>query len=119
MQWALNTTESRRLPEEHLASFPTGRSGVDDLALAAEGKAWVEQGTLEATVVSEPRRQITLEMLVRAIRDGAEPPLRTLIALNSYPPLEDPVRERKSNGCGEMSSGWTRGIPGCKKEFGK
>jgi hypothetical protein len=41
---------SRRPPEEHSARLPAGRSGVDDLA--EEGKAWVEQGSLVATVVS-------------------------------------------------------------------
>jgi hypothetical protein len=41
---------SRRPPEEQAARLPAGRSGVDDLA--EEGKAWVEQGSLVATVVS-------------------------------------------------------------------
>jgi ribose transport system substrate-binding protein len=61
-------------------------TGVD--GLAAEGKAWVDQGTLAATVVSLTTTQIALEMLVRALREGAQPPLRTLLDLNSYPPLE-------------------------------
>jgi len=61
-------------------------TGVD--GLASEGKAWVDQGTLAATVVSLTTTQIALEMLVKAVRDGAQPPLRTLIDLGSYPPLE-------------------------------
>jgi hypothetical protein len=64
----------------------TGPVRVDDLA--AEGKAWVNQGTLAATGRLITTTQIALEMLVRAIGDGAPPTLRALIDLNSYPPLE-------------------------------
>jgi hypothetical protein len=67
----------------------------------------VDQGTLAATVVSLSltTTQIALEMPVRAIRDGAPPPLRTLIDLNSYPPLERlSAKGREKNGGGEMSS---------------
>jgi ribose transport system substrate-binding protein len=61
-------------------------TGVD--GLAKEGKAWVDQGILAATVVSLTTTQVAVEMLVRAVRDGAQPPLRTLIDLASYPSLE-------------------------------
>ncbi len=74
-------------------------TGVD--GLAAEGKAWVDQGTLAATVVSLTTTEIALEMLVRAIRDGAQSPLRTLIDLGSYPPLEKLPAKRKKLAAGK------------------
>jgi ribose transport system substrate-binding protein len=61
-------------------------TGVD--GLIAEGKAWVDQGILAATVISLTTTQIALELLVRSIREGANPPPRTLIDLSSYPSLE-------------------------------
>ena len=61
-------------------------TGVD--GLQAEGKAWVDQGILAATVVSLTTTQVALQMLVRAMSSGAQPPFRTLIDLSSYPPLE-------------------------------
>jgi ribose transport system substrate-binding protein len=61
-------------------------TGVD--GLAAEGKAWVDQGILAATVVSLTTTEVALQMLVRAISNGTQPPLRTLIDLASYPALE-------------------------------
>jgi hypothetical protein len=63
--------------------------------LAAEGKSWVDQGILAATVVSLTTTHVALPMLVRAIRDGAQPPLRTLIDLASYPALEISAKARK------------------------
>jgi ribose transport system substrate-binding protein len=64
-------------------------TGVD--GLAAEGKAWVDQGIFAATVVSLTTTQVALELLVKAIATGTQPPLRTLIDLASYPPLKDLV----------------------------
>jgi ribose transport system substrate-binding protein len=61
-------------------------TGVD--GLAAEGKAWVDQGILAATVVSLTTTEVALQMLVRAISNSTQPPLRTLIDLASYPALE-------------------------------
>jgi ribose transport system substrate-binding protein len=62
-------------------------TGVD--GLPKEGKAWVDQGILAATVVSLTTTQVALEMLVRTISTGAQPPRRTLIDLASYPTLEN------------------------------
>jgi hypothetical protein len=62
-------------------------TGVD--GLPAEGKMWVDQGVLAATVVSLTTTEVALKILVGASRGGAQPPLRTLIDLASYPSLED------------------------------
>jgi ABC-type sugar transport system substrate-binding protein len=61
-------------------------TGVD--GLPTEGKAWVDQGILTATMLSLTTTHVALQMLVRALCTGAQPPLRTLIDLASYPPLE-------------------------------
>ena len=61
-------------------------TGVD--GLLAEGKAWVDQGILAATVVSLTTTQVALQMLVQAFRNGERQPVRTLIDLASYPALE-------------------------------
>jgi ribose transport system substrate-binding protein len=62
-------------------------TGVD--GLAAEGKAWVDQGILAATVVSLTTTQVAVQLLVQALRTGTQPSLRTLINLSSYPALKD------------------------------
>lgn len=61
-------------------------TGVD--GLLAEGKAWVDQGILAATVVSLTTTQVAIHMLVQAFRNGDQQPPRTLISLTSYPSLE-------------------------------
>lgn len=61
-------------------------TGVD--GLPSEGQVWVNEGTLAATVVALTTTQVAIQLLVRAIKDGALPPERTLIELKSYPPLE-------------------------------
>ena len=68
-------------------------TGVD--GLAAEGKVWVDQGVMAATVVSRTTTQVAVQMLVRAMAGGTPPPLRTLIDLASYPPLEKLSVKRK------------------------
>lgn len=73
-----------RAERERWLSLPF--TGVD--GLPNEGKAWVDQGILAATVVSLTTTQVALQLLVRAIRTGEQPPLRTIIDLASYPPLE-------------------------------
>jgi ABC-type sugar transport system substrate-binding protein len=61
-------------------------TGVD--GLPTEGKAWVDQGILKATVVSLTTTQVGVQMLIQALNTGAQPPLRTLIDLSSHPSLE-------------------------------
>jgi ribose transport system substrate-binding protein len=62
-------------------------TGVD--GLTAEGKAWVDQGILAATVVSLTTTEVAVQMLAQALRTGTQPPIRTLIDLASYPALKD------------------------------
>jgi ribose transport system substrate-binding protein len=62
-------------------------TGVD--GLPQEGKAWVNQGILAATVVSLTTTQVALQLLVGALSAGTKPPRRTLIDLASYPPLRN------------------------------
>jgi ribose transport system substrate-binding protein len=69
-------------------------TGVD--GLPTEGRAWVDQGILAATVVSLTTTQVALQLLVRAIESGAQPPLRTLIELSSYPELTKLSPARKA-----------------------
>jgi ribose transport system substrate-binding protein len=80
-----------RAEREHWLSLPF--TGVD--GLPREGRAWVDQGILAATVVSLTTTQVALEMLVRAMSDGVQPPLRTLIPLASYPAIENLTRKRE------------------------
>ncbi len=61
-------------------------TGVD--GLPEEGQAWVDEGSLTATVVSGTTTRIAIEMAVKALQSGTQPPERTLIELKSYPPLE-------------------------------
>jgi ribose transport system substrate-binding protein len=68
-------------------------TGVD--GLPTEGKAWVDRGILAATVVSLTTTQVALQMLVRAIGAGAQPPRRTLIDLASYPPINNLSPQKK------------------------
>jgi ribose transport system substrate-binding protein len=61
-------------------------TGVD--GLPTEGRAWVDQGILAATVVSLTTTQVALHLVTQAINTGTKPPLRTLIELDTYPTLE-------------------------------
>jgi ABC-type sugar transport system substrate-binding protein len=66
-------------------------TGVD--GLPGEGQAWVDQGMLAATVVAPTTTPIAIELLIRAIENGEQPPERTLIELRSYPSLEELARK--------------------------
>jgi ribose transport system substrate-binding protein len=70
-------------------------TGVD--GLPEEGKAWVDQGILAATVVSLTTTQVALQMLARAVSTGTQPERRTLIDVASYPLLKD-LSPRKIEG---------------------
>ena len=74
-------------------------TGVD--GLAAEGKAWVDQGILAATVVSLTTTQVAVQMLVAAISNGARA-LRTLIEMASYPALEILFAKGKKAAAGKI-----------------
>jgi ABC-type sugar transport system substrate-binding protein len=59
--------------------------GVDGLPQG--GQRWVRDGLLAATVVVPPNAGVALEILIKAIQTGIQPPENTLIAPLSYPPI--------------------------------
>ncbi len=85
---ALPDTEERR---EQWLKVPF--TGVD--GLPTEGRAWVDQGILTATVISLTTTQVALEMLAKAIETEVQPPARTLLDLSSYPNLQELSARRR------------------------
>ena len=65
-------------------------TGVD--GVPRTGQAWVKSGLLAATVVVPTNTDMGLEMLVRALQTGAQPPERTLATPKSFPTVEDLAR---------------------------
>jgi ribose transport system substrate-binding protein len=61
-------------------------TGVD--GLPKEGRAWVDEGLLAATVVAPATTGTGIQLLLHALETGTAPAARTLIELRSYPPLE-------------------------------
>lgn len=61
-------------------------TGID--GLPKEGRAWVDQGSLTATVVSGITTRVALEIAAKAFQSGTQPPERTVIEASSYPSLE-------------------------------
>jgi ribose transport system substrate-binding protein len=61
-------------------------TGVD--GLPDEGQVWVNRGELVATVVAPITTLVATDLLVNALRTGAQPSGLTLLELKSYPPLE-------------------------------
>jgi len=61
-------------------------TGID--GLPTEGQAWVDEGLLTATVISGTTTRVAIEMVVKALRSGTQPPERTLIELSSHPSLD-------------------------------
>ena len=60
-------------------------TGIDGLAV--QGQTWVDQGLLTATVIAGITTRIAVELVDSALK-GGEPPERTVIEAQSYPPLE-------------------------------
>jgi ribose transport system substrate-binding protein len=61
-------------------------TGID--GLPNEGQKWVDEGLLAATVVAGVTTGFAVEMVLKALSTGVQPPLRTLIESGSYPSLE-------------------------------
>jgi ribose transport system substrate-binding protein len=61
-------------------------TGID--GLPSEGQTWVDEGLLTATVISGTTTGRGIEMAVKALNTGTQPPPRTLIQLKSYPTLD-------------------------------
>jgi ribose transport system substrate-binding protein len=68
-------------------------TGVD--GLPDEGQVWVNRGELTATVVALTTTAVAVEMVVKAIQSGRQPPPLTLVELKSYPPLEKLMMKAK------------------------
>ncbi|MGO9862644.1 MAG: substrate-binding domain-containing protein [Terriglobales bacterium] len=62
----------------------TGVDGVPET-----GQEWVRRGVLAATVITPPTTGLALEMMVKAIRSGVQPPEQTVVKPSSYPALEE------------------------------
>jgi ribose transport system substrate-binding protein len=62
----------------------TGCDGVP-----RSGQEWVRQGRLAATVVSPPLVGDAMQLLATALRAGAQPPERTIVAPISFPSLKE------------------------------
>ncbi len=65
-------------------------TGVD--GVPKTGQAWVKSGLLAATVVVPTNVDVGLEMLVRAVQTGSQPPERSLTTPRSFPTIEDIAR---------------------------
>jgi ribose transport system substrate-binding protein len=83
---------ARRAMEEH--STPAARDhkrhfpflGVD--GLPKTGQAWVNQGTLTATIIVPPITAHALDALVAAIHGQRQAPAQTLVAPESFPRID-------------------------------
>ncbi len=62
------------------------------------GQEWVRRGLLTATVVSPPTAGLALEVLVKAMQSGQEPPQCTSSAVWSFPRIEQLERTHPSAG---------------------
>jgi ribose transport system substrate-binding protein len=62
----------------------TGCDGVPK-----SGQAWVRQGRLAATVISPPLVGTAMQLLAKAIRQGAQPPEQTVVPTSSFPALNE------------------------------
>jgi ribose transport system substrate-binding protein len=59
--------------------------------LPKTGQEWVRRGLLAATIVVPPTMGLALEIMIKAIRTGVQPPLRTFNKPTPYPPLEEMI----------------------------
>jgi len=65
-------------------------------ACPGKGQEWVRKGLLNASVLIPSTAGLALEMFVRHLQSGGQPPETTLIQPTSYPPIDKliPVRSR-------------------------
>jgi len=57
-------------------------------------KPLVDQGVFRAAVLTSLTMDIGLEMLVRAMKEGSQPPEKTFVEAHSYPSLEELAKKR-------------------------
>jgi ribose transport system substrate-binding protein len=62
-------------------------TGVD--GVRETGQEWVRRGQLAATVITPPTTGLALEIMIKAIRSGVQPPEQTVVKPSSYPALEE------------------------------
>ncbi len=65
-------------------------TGVD--AVPKTGQSWVKSGLLAASVIVPTNTDMGIDMLVRAIQTGTQPPERSLTSPRSCPSIEDLAR---------------------------
>lgn len=56
--------------------------------LPKTGQAWVRSGLLAATIFIPPNTDLAMDMLVKALRSGAQPPEQTFTTARSHPPFD-------------------------------
>jgi ABC-type sugar transport system substrate-binding protein len=72
-------------------ALPCGGVGV-----SSQVKPLVDQGVLSAAVVTSLTMDRALEMLVKAIRDGSQPPEHTFVEADQYPNLQELAQRGKA-----------------------
>lgn len=63
--------------------------------LASQARPLTERGVLSASVVTSLTMDTALEMVVRALKNGVQPPEHTFVPASSYPLLEELARKKK------------------------
>jgi len=79
---------------EHAKWLALPRAGV---GVSDRSRPLVDQGQLCAAVVTSLTLDKAVEMLVRAMTDGLQPPEQTLVGAYSYPSVEDLARKGASS----------------------
>jgi ribose transport system substrate-binding protein len=67
-------------------------TGVD--GVRETGQEWVRRGLLAATVITPPTTGLALEIMIKALRSGVQPPEQTIVSPSSYPTLEELTARR-------------------------
>lgn len=65
------------------------------VGVISQTKPLMDDGTLAAAVVTSLTTDLALEMLVKAIHTGVQPPEQTFVPASSRPAMEDLVRKRQ------------------------
>jgi ABC-type sugar transport system substrate-binding protein len=73
-------------------------TGAD--GLPATGQAWVHSGMLVATVVVPTNTDVALDMLVKVMDSGAQPPERKMTVPTSFPSIEVLAGNRRTRSAG-------------------
>jgi ABC-type sugar transport system substrate-binding protein len=103
--------EGTRIIASQNADFIFGARKAFETTTDAEKKKWlalpcagvgipkqikplVDQGVFRAAVLTSLTMDIGLEMLVRAMKEGSQPPEKTFVEAHSYPSLEELAKKR-------------------------